>query len=91
MTSVDCERGFSAMNRIKTKTRNKLSNFVLDHLMRISLSKYSLAGFMEMHGISTVRRFFSMKTRKFDGLTKVEFQKSQAKGDVPISKIAEYL
>ena len=53
MTSVDCERGFSAMNRIKTKTRNKLSNFVLDHLMRISLSKYSLAGFMEMHGIST--------------------------------------
>ena len=91
MTSVDCERGFSAMNRIKTKTRNKLSNFVLDHLMRISLSKYSLAGFMEMHGISTVRRFFSMKTRKFDGLTKVEFQKAQAKGDVPISKIAEYL
>ena len=93
MTSVDCERGFSAMNRIKTKTRNKLSNFVLDHLMRISLSKYSLAGFMEMHGISTVRRFFSMKTRKFDGLglTKVEFQNAQAKGDVPISKIAEYL
>ena len=86
MTSVDCERGFSAMNRIKTKTRNKLSNFVLDHLMRISLSKYSLAGFMEMHGISTVRRFFSMKTRKFDGLTKVEFQKAQAKGDVRMSR-----
>ena len=85
MTSVDCERGFSAMNRIKTKTRNKLSNFVLDHLMRISLSKYSLAGFMEMHGISTVRRFFSMKTRKFDGLTKVEFQKAQAK-DTPLGR-----
>ena len=44
MTSVDCERGFSAMNRIKSKTRNRMLNVVLDHLMRISLSKFSLAG-----------------------------------------------
>eukprot|EP00959_Pyramimonas_sp_CCMP1952_P175848 3674546-Pyramimonas_sp.AAC.1 len=89
MTSVDCERGFSTitMNRIKTKTRNSLSNFVLDHLMRISLSKYSLAGFMEKLGIHTVRRFFSMKNRKFSWLNKAELEKARA----PVSEIAQHL
>ena len=68
MTSVDCERGFSTMNRIKSKLRNKLSNYVLDRLMRISLSKFSISAFMEVFGTPTVRKFCSMKNRRFDGL-----------------------
>ena len=34
-SSADCERGFSLMNRIKTKSRNRLEVTHLDHLMRI--------------------------------------------------------
>ena len=33
--SADCERGFSLMNNIKVRSRNRLSNTHLDHLMRI--------------------------------------------------------
>lgn len=36
-SSADCERGFSQMNAIKTKARNRLETFHLDHLMRIKL------------------------------------------------------
>lgn len=34
-SSADCERGFSLMNRIKTKSRNRLEVNHLDQLMRI--------------------------------------------------------
>ncbi|CAK6949836.1 zinc finger protein 862-like [Scomber scombrus] len=34
-SSADCERGFSLMNRIKTKSRNRLEVTHLDQLMRI--------------------------------------------------------
>jgi len=37
LTSVDCERGFSCMNRIMTSARNRMSVNTLDALMRISL------------------------------------------------------
>src|SRR5271155_1331839 len=37
LTSVDCERGFSCMNRIMTDSRNRLLPETLDQLMRISL------------------------------------------------------
>uniref|UniRef100_A0A8C1MMI3 HAT C-terminal dimerisation domain-containing protein n=1 Tax=Cyprinus carpio TaxID=7962 RepID=A0A8C1MMI3_CYPCA len=36
-SSADCERGFSLMNAIKTKSRNRLEVFHLDQLMRIKL------------------------------------------------------
>jgi hypothetical protein len=35
-SSVDCERGFSNLNRIKGQDRNSLGNDHLRHLMRIS-------------------------------------------------------
>ena len=37
-SSADCERGFSLMNNIKVRSRNRLSNTHLDHLMRIKSS-----------------------------------------------------
>lgn len=36
-SSADCERGFSLMNQIKTKTRNRLEVDHLDNLIRIKL------------------------------------------------------
>ena len=36
-SSIDCERGFSAPNRIKSKSRNRLSVARLELLMRLSL------------------------------------------------------
>ena len=37
MSTVDCECGFSALSRIKTDIRNRLSSKILNHLMTISL------------------------------------------------------
>ena len=37
VSSVPCERGFSAANRIKTKLRNRLMVQSLDILLRISI------------------------------------------------------
>ena len=37
MSTADCERGFSAMNRIKTDLRNSLKTQTLDNLMRITI------------------------------------------------------
>lgn len=37
MSSADCERGFSALKRIKTRLRNRLSNRILNHLLMISI------------------------------------------------------
>ncbi|CAN0578125.1 unnamed protein product, partial [Laminaria digitata] len=37
-SSIECERGFSAQNRIKTPARSKLSVARLELLMRLSLS-----------------------------------------------------
>ena len=37
MSTVDCERGFSALSRIKTDIRNRLSSKVLNHLVTISV------------------------------------------------------
>jgi hypothetical protein len=39
VTSVECERGFSCQNRIKTKFRARLKNPTLDRLMRLAFSK----------------------------------------------------
>ena len=36
VTTADCERGFSAVKRIKTSLRNRLKTETLDYLLRIS-------------------------------------------------------
>ena len=41
-SSADCERGFSLMNSIKNKLRNRLGKSYLDMLMRIK--SYQLGG-----------------------------------------------
>ena len=38
-SSIECERGFSRQNQIKTKSRNSLTTDTLDMLMRISLEE----------------------------------------------------
>eukprot|EP00733_Pompholyxophrys_punicea_P000635 Pompholyxophrys_punicea_v1_NODE_204_length_2775_cov_14.624265.p2 type:complete len:152 gc:universal NODE_204_length_2775_cov_14.624265:1957-2412(+) len=45
LQSADCERGFSAMKRIKTAFRNRLSNKTLEQLMYISVNGPSLEKF----------------------------------------------
>ena len=37
MSSVDCERGFSALSRVKTDMRNRLTNSMLNHLLMLSI------------------------------------------------------
>lgn len=37
MSTVDCERGFSSLTRIKTNIRNRLSSNILQDLMMISV------------------------------------------------------
>ena len=39
VSTVECERGFSRQNLIKTKTRNCLKTVTLENLMRISICK----------------------------------------------------
>lgn len=45
VSTAECERAFSAMNRIKTDLRNRLSTSTLDHLMRISIEGPSVQEF----------------------------------------------
>ena len=40
--SVDCERGFSQLNRIKTDLRNKLGNDHLESAFRITTTSISV-------------------------------------------------
>ena len=37
MSTVDCERGFSVLSRIKTNIRNRLSSKILNDLMTITV------------------------------------------------------
>ena len=37
MSTADCERGFSSLQRIKTDLRNQLSNRILNYLLLISI------------------------------------------------------
>ena len=37
LSTVDCERGFSTLSRVKTDLRNKLINKTLNHLLVISI------------------------------------------------------
>ena len=44
-STADCERGFSALKRIKTSTRNRLSSGTLDDLMIIDLEGKDVSKF----------------------------------------------
>ena len=37
MSTADCERGFSCLQRVKTDLRNRLSNKILNYLLSISI------------------------------------------------------
>ena len=45
VSTAECERAFSTMNRIKTDLRNRLITLNLDHLMRISINGPSQADY----------------------------------------------
>jgi len=45
VSTAECERAFSSMNRIKTEIRNRLKTSTLDCLMRISIKGLPLAEF----------------------------------------------
>jgi len=45
VSTAECERAFSSMNRIKTEIRNRLKTSTLDCLMRISIEGLPLAEF----------------------------------------------
>lgn len=60
-SSADCERGFSLMNAIKTKSRNRLEELHLDMLMRIK--SYQNDG--HQVNLDTVyKRWLSLKDRR---------------------------
>ena len=60
-SSADCERGFSLMNNIKTKGRNRLGAEHLDQLMRI---KSHLAYGKEVNLDAVYSRWISHKDRR---------------------------
>ena len=37
MSTMDCERGFSTLSRVKTDLRNRLNNTTLNHLLMMSI------------------------------------------------------
>ena len=45
MSTVDCERGFSALSRIKTNSRNRLSSKILNDLLTITVEGPSIDDF----------------------------------------------
>ncbi|XP_069110145.1 uncharacterized protein [Argopecten irradians] len=61
MSTADCERSFSTMNRVKTNLRNRLSQNILNSLMTISIEGQSLG---EFDFDSCVKYFGQIKRRK---------------------------
>jgi len=62
-SSTDRERGFSLMNNIKVKSRNRLGNTHLDYLMRIKL--YLNAGrTVDLHKAYTMRKEQKVRRQK---------------------------
>lgn len=63
-SSVDAERGFSAMNRLKNKLRNRMSNDLLDSLMFIHLNGPSIDDF---DGLPAIEHWKATKDRRTGG------------------------
>jgi hypothetical protein len=72
-TSVDCERGFSSLSRIKTDLRNNLETPHLCHLIRISETDMDSLTFYTDHSESLVAAWRRHKRQRLSG-----------KGDVAI-------
>ena len=62
-SSAECERGFSLMNNVKVKSRNRLDTTHLDHLMRIKL--YLNAGkAIDLHKAYTIWKECKVRREK---------------------------
>ena len=65
MTSVQCERGFSTQNRIKSKLRTNLNNQTLNDLMRISedgphIKEFDFQSALKKWKAEKVRKLYKM-------------------------------
>jgi hAT family C-terminal dimerisation region len=71
-TSVDCERGFSNLNRIKTDLRSKLQTLHLESLMRISSTPMDAVTLHQDHSDVLIARWRTKRDRRMgekrDGL-----------------------
>ena len=65
-TSVDCERGFSNVSRIKTNLRNRLMELHLESLLRISTIKMDALTFYQHREVLT-RRWKMLVDRRTAG------------------------
>jgi len=65
-TSVDCERGFSNLNRIKSDGRNKLGNDHLEALLRISTVGWNAVTFLQ-HREVLIARWKRISDRRMSG------------------------
>jgi hypothetical protein len=64
VTSVECERTFSTMNLIKTDTRNRLGETLLDALMNISLNLKNIDLTREQLIYETIQYWRNSKIRR---------------------------
>ena len=62
-SSVDCERGFSTLNRIKTNLRTKLKGDHLEALMRVSGMDISLAELLN-HSKALIMKWRNLRARR---------------------------
>ena len=63
-SSADCERGFSLMNNVKVKSRNRLDATHLDHMMRIKLY-LNTGNPIDLHKAYTVWKNCKVRREKF--------------------------
>jgi hAT family C-terminal dimerisation region len=64
-TSVDCERGFSSLNRIKTDNRNKLQALHLESLMRVSSTPMDVVTLRQDHSETLIAMWRNKRDRRF--------------------------
>jgi hypothetical protein len=63
-SSVECERGFSKLNAIKTADRNRLKDEHLEALIRISTTQMDPRTLAKVHSQSLITTWKDMKTRR---------------------------
>ena len=61
--SVDCERGFSQLNRIKRDLHNKLGNVHLESAFRIATTSISVTELCS-HSMELIQRWKNSKSRR---------------------------
>ena len=65
-TSVECERGFSNLGRIKSNLRNRLRER-LEALMRISTTVMDAVTLIQEHATELIKRWRQRKDRRSSG------------------------